>query len=369
MKIVIAPDSFKGTIGAFEAARTIAEAFTGVADLKEIPVSDGGEGTLSCFRAALGGSYVEKSVADPFMERITAKFLLIDDTAVVESAECIGLTLVADRKNVRLTCSYGFGEMIKFALDKGVKRIILALGGSATNDGGAGMLAALGARFIDAEGLPMLPTGGTLYDIGGIDLSGIDPRIKNTEFVTLTDVTAPLLGEKGATMVFAKQKGAAADDLAELEKGMAHYAELLSAVSCKDLSVPGAGAAGGIGAAAYAALNAKTVSGAAAVLDLSGFYREITDADMVITGEGRLDEQSFMGKVVGAVSEAAKKLGIPVYVLAGDVADEIDSETLSEHGITLAVKCSSESDPALIAQRAHTDLYKSALGLKDMLFG
>ena len=206
MKIVIAPDSFKGTIGAFEVAKTVAEAFIGVADLKEIPVSDGGEGTLQCFRAALGGKYIDMSVANPFLERIHAKFLLIDDTAVIECAECIGLNLVADRKNVKLSGSYGFGELIKGALDLNVKRILLTLGGSATNDGGAGMLAALGARFTDVEGLPMLPTGGTLEEIGGISLSDLDPRIKNTEFVALTDVTAPLLGENGATMVFAKQK-------------------------------------------------------------------------------------------------------------------------------------------------------------------
>ena len=330
MKIVIAPDSFKGTIGAFEVAKTVAEAFIGVADLKEIPVSDGGEGTLQCFRAALGGKYIDMSVANPFLERAHAKFLLIDDTAVIECAECIGLNLVADRKNVKLSGSYGFGELIKGALDLNVKRILLTLGGSATNDGGAGMLAALGAKFTDVEGLPMLPTGGTLEEIGGISLSDLDPRIKNTEFVALTDVTAPLLGENGATMVFAKQKGA--------------------------------------DAAAFAALNAKIASGAASVLELSGFYREISDADLIITGEGRLDRQSFMGKVVGTVAAAARESNIPVYVLAGDVAEDMTPDFLTEQGIAMAVKCSVSSDPVTISQRARADLYRAALDLKELLF-
>lgn len=368
MKIVIAPDSFKGTIGAFEVAKTVAEAFIGVADLKEIPVSDGGEGTLQCFRAALGGKYIDMSVANPFLERINAKFLLIDDTAVIECAECIGLNLVADRKNVKLSGSYGFGELIKGALDLNVKRILLTLGGSATNDGGAGMLAALGARFTDVEGLPMLPTGGTLEEIGGISLSDLDPRIKNTEFVALTDVTAPLLGENGATMVFAKQKGADDEDLPALEKGMAHYAALLSEAAAKDCCVPGSGAAGGIGAAAFAALNAKIASGAASVLELSGFYREISDADLIITGEGRLDRQSFMGKVVGTVAAAARESNIPVYVLAGDVAEDMTPDFLTEQGIAMAVKCSVSSDPVTISQRARADLYRAALDLKELLF-
>lgn len=366
MKILIAPDSFKGTMGAFEAAGTIAEAFTGAGEIKAIPVADGGEGTLSCFRAALGGRYIEKTVANPYLERITAKFLMIDATAVIESAECIGLSLVRERKNVKLTGSYGLGELIKCALDEGATKIILALGGSATNDGGAGMLAALGAKFTDGDGLPMLPTGGSLEDIGGIELSGLDPRLKAVELIALTDVTAPLLGESGATMVFSRQKGAAEEELQKLEQGMAHYASLLAEAFGISEFPPGSGAAGGIGAAA-SALNAKIYSGAEAVLKLQGFYEELVDANLVITGEGRLDSQSFMGKVVGTVADSALELGVPVYVLAGDVAPEIDAELLSAHGIALAVRCSSSSDPDIILNRAHTDLYKSALGLKEML--
>ena len=171
MKIVIAPDSFKGTLTAYEAALTIAEAFTDAGETVQFPVADGGEGTLSCFKSAIGGNYVTTSVANPYLERIEAKFLLLGDTAVVEVAEAAGLTLVEGRKNARLTSSFGVGELIRSAMDCGAKRIFVALGGSATNDGGAGLAAALGAKFTDAEGLPLLPTGGTLGDIETIDLS------------------------------------------------------------------------------------------------------------------------------------------------------------------------------------------------------
>lgn len=368
MKLVIAPDSFKGTLSAYEAANTIAEAFSAPFSTTLMPIADGGEGTLAAFRAALGGEYVTASVSNPYLEPIDAKFLLIGDIAVVEIAEAAGLTLVEGRKNAKLTSSYGVGELIRAALDAGAKKIYLAVGGSATNDGGAGMIAALGARFTDAEGLPMLPTGGTLEDIGSIDISCMDFRLRDAEFTALTDVDIKLLGDSGATKIFAHQKGATADDIETLERGMAKYAASVQNVTGTDISdIPGGGAAGGIGAAAAAFLNATISPGAEAVLKAMGFSAAIKDADAVITGEGRLDRQSFMGKAVGAVARAAKTAGVRTYCLAGSISDDVTDDTLRENGIELALKCASSDDWQEIKRSAAADLYRAAAALKSIL--
>lgn len=369
MKIVIAPDSFKGTLTAYEAALTIAEAFTGAADeIIQLPVADGGESTLSCFRSAIGGNYVDVNVANPYMERITAKYLLSGDTAVVEVAEAAGLTLVEGRKNVRLTTSYGVGELIKAALDAGAKKIYVAVGGSATNDGGAGLAAALGVKFTDAEGLPMLPTGGTLGEIERIDVSELDKRISEVKFTALCDVHVPLLGKDGAVYVFAPQKGASVEDLELLESGMASYAALLSHTTGKEIaSLAGGGAGGGIGAGLSAFLNAELIPGAGAVLKAMHFEEALSGATAVITGEGRLDRQSFMGKVVGTVADIAKGARVKTYCLAGDISSEITDSLLAEHGIELAIRCASETDFIKLRLSAQTDLYKAACGLREYL--
>lgn len=368
MKIVIAPDSFKGTLTAYEAALTVAEAFTGACETVQFPVADGGEGTLSCFRSAIGGNYVEANVADPYLERIKAKFLLAGDTAVVEVAEAAGLNLVEGRKNARLTSSFGVGELIRKAMDCGAKRIFVALGGSATNDGGAGLAAALGVKFTDAEGLPLLPTGGTLGEIESIDVSQLDERVRDVKFTALCDVRAKLLGNEGATYTFAPQKGASVDELESMEQGMASYAEKLHLATGTDVkNIAGGGAAGGIGAALAAYLNAEIAPGAEAVLKAMNFEAALSDADAVITGEGRLDKQSFMGKVVGTVAAAAHRAGVRTYCLAGDISSEITDDLLAENHIELAVKCASSDDWNRIKVSAHADLYKAACGLKAYL--
>lgn len=368
MKIVIAPDSFKGTLTAYEAALTIAEAFTDAGETVQFPVADGGEGTLSCFKSAIGGNYVTTSVANPYLERIEAKFLLSGDTAVVEVAEAAGLTLVEGRKNARLTSSFGVGELIRSAMDCGAKRIFVALGGSATNDGGAGLAAALGAKFTDAEGLPLLPTGGTLGDVETIDLSQLDRRIGDVKFTALCDVRSKLLGRDGATYTFAPQKGASVDDVETMEQGMASYAEKIYKATGKDVkTLAGGGAAGGIGAALAAYLNAEIAPGAEAVLKAMDFERALSGADVVITGEGRLDKQSFMGKVVGTVAAAAHRAGVKTYCLAGDIAAEVTDDMLAENHIELAVKCASSDDWNRIKVSAHADLYKVACALKAYL--
>lgn len=370
MKIVIAPDSFKGTLSAYEAAALISKAAKECfpeAQVISVPLADGGEGSLACFRSAIGGNYVPVKVCNPYLEPIEAKYLLKDDLAVIEIAECVGLPLVEGRKHVRLTSTYGVGELIRNAIDKGAREIILALGGSSTNDGGAGMAAALGARFTDEEGMPMLPTGGTLEDIDSADFSGLDKRVSDVKFTAMCDVDVPLCGEGGATYVFAPQKGAAADELESLDKGMRHYGEILNTSFDTDVfSLPGGGAAGGLGAGAYAVLGAKTERGIDLVLRVTRFDEIIKDAYMVITGEGRLDRQSFMGKAADGISRVARSHAVPVYIIAGAVSDEITSELLAQHGISAAIAVNDGERPVFeIADSAPKDLYDAAKNFFD----
>ena len=371
MKIVVAPDSFKGTLSAYEAASLIAKAAKECfpeAQVISVPLADGGEGSLACFRSAIGGNYVPVKVCNPYLEPIEAKYLLKDDLAVIEIAECVGLPLVEGRKHVRLTSTYGVGEIIRDALDKGVKEIVLALGGSSTNDGGAGMAVALGARFTDEEGMPILPTGGTLEDIYAADFSELDKRIGDVKFTAMCDVNVPLCGEDGATYVFAPQKGAAYDELEALDKGMRHYGEILNAAFGIDVfALEGGGAAGGLGAGAFAILNAEPERGIALVLRVIDFEKIISYADMIVTGEGRLDKQSFMGKAVGAVARAAKTAGVRTYCLAGSISDDVTDDTLRENGIELALKCASSDDWHEIKRSAAADLYRAAAALKSIL--
>ena len=365
MKIVIAPDSFKGTLSAYEASALISKAAKECfpeAQVISVPLADGGEGSLACFRSAIGGNYVSVKVCNPYLEPIEAKYLWKDDLAVIEIAECVGLPLVEGRRHVRLTSTYGVGELIRDAIDKGAREIILALGGSSTNDGGAGMAAALGARFTDEEGMPMLPTGGTLKDIDSADFSGLDKRIRDVKFTAMCDVNVPLCGEGGATYVFAPQKGAAADELEPLDKGMRHYGEILNAAFATDVfSLAGGGAAGGLGAGAYAVLGAKAERGIDLVLRVTRFDEIAKDADMIVTGEGKLDNQSFMGKAADGISRIARRLGVPVYVIAGAVSEEITPDVLTAHGIAAAFAVTAGDRPVYeIADSAPKDLYDTA---------
>ena len=365
MKIVVAPDSFKGTLSAYEAASLIAKAAKECfpeAQVISVPLADGGEGSLACFRSAIGGNYVPVKVCNPYLEPIEAKYLLKDDLAVIEIAECVGLPLVEGRKHVRLTSTYGVGEIIRDALDKGVKEIVLALGGSSTNDGGAGMAVALGARFTDEEGMPILPTGGTLEDIYAADFSELDKRIGDVKFTAMCDVNVPLCGEDGATYVFAPQKGAAYDELEALDKGMRHYGEILNAAFGIDVfALEGGGAAGGLGAGAFAILNAEPERGIDLVLRVTDFGKTISDADMIVTGEGRLDKQSFMGKAADGISRIAQAHGVPVYVIAGAVADDVTASLLTSRGIVAAMATSAGDRPLFeIADSAQKDLYETA---------
>ena len=335
-KFVLIPDSFKGTLSSAqvcgEMETVILRHFPGAA-VRSIPVADGGEGTCDAFLAALGGEKRTLTVAGPLHTPVEAFYArLPNGKAVVEMAACAGLPLVGEEKDPEKTTTYGVGELLKAALDAGERDIVLGLGGSATNDGGAGMACALGVRFYNAAGEAFLPTGGTLKDIVRVDASGLDPRLKEANVVAMCDVDNPLCGPQGAAAVFGPQKGADPAMVQRLDAGLAHFARRLEEdMDCDVLSLAGGGAAGGLGAGAVAFLGAQLQSGITTVLDTVGFENEICDADLIFTGEGKLDSQSLRGKVVCGVANRAQKLHVPVIAVVGDVGDNI--ETVYKQGV------------------------------------
>lgn len=337
-KIVIAADSFKGSISSRRFAEVCRNAILSVipgCEVLTIPLGDGGEGTVEALMSAVGASEVSISVCDPLMRRITADYGVSPDgsTAIMEMAQASGLTLLSEsERNPMITSTYGTGQMILDALGRGCRNIMIGIGGSATNDGGTGMLQALGAVFYDADGSPMTEpmNGGSLHLISRIDLSRLDCRLNDTRITVACDVDNPLCGPLGATHVFARQKGASDAVIEKLECGMCHYSRILSdATGCDVAQMPGAGAAGGLGGALAAALDARLMPGIEMVLDATGFDRQISGTDLIITGEGRIDEQTLMGKTPFGVLSAAKKQGIPVVALGGSVQH---SDALSRAG-------------------------------------
>lgn len=323
--IVIAPDSFKGTMSATTVCNTIAKEFFAVfpdEDIRCVPIADGGEGTVDALLFN-GGERVNVRVKDPYFNDIDVCFgIMPDGTAVIETAAASGLPLVGDRKNPLLTTTYGTGQQISAALDRGCRRILVGLGGSATNDAGIGCLAALGVRFSDSEGNEAPLCGGGLSKIADIDLTGLDTRIREAEITALCDVVSPLYGESGAAYIFAPQKGADERMVAELDKGLSDFAAVAQKALHRDFSsVPGAGAAGGLGFGLMAFLGAKTVGGAEAVLGVTGFAELADKADLIITGEGCMDSQSILGKAPAKV--AALSGGRPIIAIVGK--SKIDS--------------------------------------------
>ena len=361
--VLVIPDSFKGTMRSLEVCDIIErQIHSALPDchVRTIPVADGGEGTVDAFLAACGGQKISASVKGPYLEPLQASFgLLPDGTAVVEVAAAAGLPLVGARKNPSLTTSYGVGQLLQKALDHSPSRGLLALGGSCTNDGGCGLASALGVRFYDARGQVFLPTGGTLQDIQAIDMTGLDSRVLATPFVAMCDVTNPLCGPSGAAHVFAPQKGADAEMVELLDKGLLHLSGLLD--SCGQdsiLHLPGGGAAGGIGAAAHVFLHAQLQSGIQTLLDMVCFEELAKKADLILTGEGKFDSQSLGGKVIWGIATRAKAVGTPVIVLAGDIGDDIESAY--DLGVTavLSINRIAAEYPALI-HRAPDDLAKT----------
>ncbi len=328
MKILIAPDSFKESLAAIDVCHAIQSGFRQVfpdADYTLLPMADGGEGTSTVLSYALGGHWIEVQVHDPLLRPITAKYLLLPDaTAVIEMAQACGLHLLAtEEKNPLLTSSYGVGEMIADAIDKGAKRIIIGLGGSATNDAGVGMLTALGIKFYDQEDKFLGTGGGALDKLLRIDDSDFHPNVLNTVFTVACDVTNPLCGPLGASAVFGPQKGASPEQVTQLDKSLSHFATICqqhdynTAKDAKDIS--GAGAAGGLGFALMSFCNAKLQSGFDTVADAVSLAEHIANADLIITGEGKLDVQTAMGKVASGVSQLAGAHATPIIAICGSV--------------------------------------------------
>ncbi len=326
-RIVIAPDSFKGTLSSTEfcdIAEKVINRILPDAEVCKIPIADGGEGTADTFLYALGGKRIYANTEDPLGRKINVPYALLPDgkTAVIETAAASGITLVEDRKDPLAASSYGTGLLIKDALSKGCRKIILGLGGSATTDGGSGIAEALGAAFYDTRSRKLRACGAVLSEIAEIDLTGLDPALAECEFIVACDVDNPLFGPNGAAYVFAPQKGAdkAACDI--LDKGLRNYAEKLFSVTGKAAAqMAGAGAAGGILVSILSLCSCQVTSGIELMLDVTGFDRLLCGADLVITGEGKFDRQSLNGKVPIGIAAHTKAAGVPLAVLAGNTAE------------------------------------------------
>jgi glycerate 2-kinase len=338
MKIVIAPDSFKESLSALEVAEAVERGFRMVfpeAEYVKVPMADGGEGTVQSLVDATGGRIVEVEVTGPLGEPVLAFFGLLGDgkTAVIEMAAASGLHLVPrDRRNPLVTTTRGTGELIRAALDAGANHLIIGLGGSATNDGGAGMVQALGGRLLDRDGRDIGPGGGALADLQAIDLSELDPRLKSVRIDVACDVDNPLTGAKGASAIFGPQKGATPDMVAILDRNLAHYADMIRRELGKQVGdIPGAGAAGGLGAGLLAFLPAELKRGVDIVIETVQLAERVKGADLVITGEGRIDGQTVFGKTPIGVAKTAKRFGVPVIGIAGSLGD--DSTAVLDHGI------------------------------------
>ncbi len=344
MKCVIAPDSFKEGLTAMEVATAVEAGIRQVfcdCEIIKVPMADGGEGTVKSLVDATGGTVVYKKATGPLGEPVDGFFGLLGggETAVIEMAAASGLGLVPlDKRNPCVTTTYGFGELIAHALDCGVKTIILGLGGSATNDGGAGMAAALGARLLDENGFEIEPGGLALGKLHGIDMSGFDKRVSGVRFRAACDVDNPLTGSRGASAVFGPQKGATPEMVALLDNALGNYAAVIKRCLGLDVAdMPGAGAAGGLGAGVTAFLNANLERGVNIVTEASGLEDKLRGADFVITGEGRMDGQSVYGKTPIGVAKAAKKFGLPVIAICGCVGS--DCAAVYEHGIDAVFPC------------------------------
>jgi glycerate kinase len=331
VKIVVAPDSYKGSLSAVAVADAIARGAAAVfpgAQIARVPVADGGEGTVEALVVATGGHVEERTVRGPLGEPVRARWGVLGGAggAVVEMAAASGLPLVPPaRRDPRVTSTYGTGELLRAALDAGVRRVVLGIGGSATNDGGAGLARALGVRFLDAAGAELPEGGAALARLDRIDLSGLDPRLSEVELEVACDVDNPLTGPRGASAIYGPQKGATPELVRVLDAALERYAAVARAATGRDVAGrPGAGAAGGLGAGLLFFTPARLRPGVEIVLEAAGFDALVRGADLVVTGEGRTDFQTAMGKAPAGVAAAAKRHGVPVVCLAGGLGDGAD---------------------------------------------
>jgi glycerate kinase len=337
MKIIIAPDSYKESLTAMDVCNAIEEGFKQVysdATYIKVPLGDGGEGTASLLTEACGGTFVSCKVHDPLGRVIEAFYGLSPDgsTAFIEMAAASGLHLLSPKeRNPLITSTYGTGELILDAINAGVQKIILGLGGSATNDGGVGMAAALGVRFLNRKRSTISLNGGGLDELAYIDTSALDSRLASIKIEAACDVNNPLVGEKGASYIFAPQKGATSTMVEQLERNMRNYAYVLQECVQRDVNVAGAGAAGGMGAGVLAFLGGELVPGIDLVLSVSGIEKHMQEAELLITGEGRIDAQTIQGKTISGVATLAAQYGVPVVVIVGS-ADN-NHQVVYKHGI------------------------------------
>lgn len=327
-KVLLIPDSFKGTMSSIEICGIMRDAILKYfphANVLSIPVADGGEGSVDAFLAAVGGEKISLTVKGPYFEDIPAFYgRLPDGTAVVEMAAAAGLPLVGENRSAGKTTTYGVGQLIAHAAESGCRKIIVGLGGSATNDGGTGAASALGVCFRDTSGKEFLPVGETLGNIASIDVSGINPALRDVKLITMCDIDNPLCGPRGASVVFGPQKGATEEEILQLDRNLEHLAQIVRKDLGKDiLSLPGAGAAGGMGGGMAAFFDSHLQMGIETVLDTVHFDEQLSGADLVFSGEGKLDSQSMGGKVVIGVARRAKKQGVPLIAVVGDIGDEI----------------------------------------------
>ena len=329
-KYVLIPDSFKGTLSSEDICRIASEEILRLepeAEICAIPVADGGEGTVDAFLAAVGGTRAEVPCTGPCGQEVMGFYgLLPDGTAVVEMAAAAGLPLAGACRDPEKTTTYGVGQLMAHALSRGAKRLVLGLGGSATNDGGCGAAAALGAEFLDVKGRAFVPTGGTLTQIAHIRMEGLRETMAGAEVTVMCDIGNPLCGPAGAAAVFGPQKGADAAMVARMDAGLRHLAETLEKdVGMEVLTLAGGGSAGGFGAGAAAFFGGQLRMGIDVVLDLTDFDRKCRGASLVITGEGHLDSQSLRGKTVVGVARRARVLGVPAAALVGGCETALDA--------------------------------------------
>lgn len=354
------PDSFKGTLTSQQVCDTLTKAALKIipnCKCKSIYVADGGEGTVDSFLSALNGEKRYVKVKGPYMETMRTYYGLINngDTAIIEMASCAGLDIVKNHKNPLLTTTYGVGQQLLDAAEQGVKRIIIGLGGSCTNDGGCGAAAAVGIKFLNKEGVSFIPTGGTLKDINKIDTAGYDPKLKNIEILAMCDVDNPLCGKNGAAYIFGPQKGADLTTVYELDRGLMHLSNIIwRDLGFKVASIKGAAAAGGMGAGMLTFFNAQLKKGIEIVLDTVNFEEEIKDIDIIFTGEGKIDIQSLRGKVVLGIARRAMPYKKPVIAIVGQSEDSTVVDVFKQ-GVTAIFPINRRAEDLEISQYISVD--------------
>ena len=347
MKILLCPDSYKGSLSAIQVTEAMETGIRRVfqdAEIVRLPIADGGEGTVEALVMATEGEFRETEVCDPIGEPRLARWGILGEgrTAVMEMAAASGLTWVPqEKRDPRQATTFGTGEMIRAALDEGLRHFIIGIGGSATNDGGVGMLRALGGRFLDREGQELPEGGGSLIDLDRIDLNGLDPRLAECRILIACDVDNPLCGPRGASAVYGPQKGATPEVVIELDAALSRYAQIARATTGRDIAdLPGAGAAGGLGAGFLYFTQAELKPGVEIVLDAISFDHQVRESDWVLTGEGRTDFQTAFGKAPVGVAKRAAQVGVPTLCLSGSIGEGYQDVLVQGiHGVMSVVPC------------------------------